>query len=262
MVMSGPVDTVVGVTLRNVFHALMSGTTAADEPIGDAVTGALEDAGMGDVSSEIVETALTHYADTAPLAEADVLAPLVTAVSHVPFDPDVDDLPRTDAAGEENSLDVEFDDPVEDAESGPDAWDHDVDPMEGLDTGEADTGEADTPDKIDDAEQSVGQGLGAESAPASNPSAAAIGDFGAGSEDEIDPAVASSEGGADIDTEAGPDSDPDIMGLDNPVVAPDEFDGFAEGHDDAASHESATTDADAANDGLEDDFDEALAWDE
>jgi hypothetical protein len=251
----GPVGTVVAVTLRNVFHALMSGTRTADEPIGDAVAGALEDAGMGEVSPEIVETALTHYADTAPLAEADLLAPLVTAVSHVPFDPDIDDLPSSDAPGDENALDVEFDDPVEDANTDSDAWDHDVDPMESLDNAEDDT-----PDQVDDAEPNVGQGVGAESALASNLSAAPVGDFGAGSEDRIEPADVSNEIGVDLGTEV--DTDTDFMGLDDSMVALDEFDGFRETSDDVASHESQITDADAVDDALEDDFDELPVWDE
>jgi hypothetical protein len=55
----------------------------------------MADNGYGDVPSELFGTALVHFSDTAPLAQADALAPVVTRVSPIPFE-DADLAPLND----------------------------------------------------------------------------------------------------------------------------------------------------------------------
>ncbi|MDH3681306.1 MAG: hypothetical protein OEV40_15310 [Acidimicrobiia bacterium] len=63
---------------------------AIDQMLADLELGAdpaevLADHGFEDVSSEALSSALIHFAERAPLAVADALAPIVTRVSPVPF---------------------------------------------------------------------------------------------------------------------------------------------------------------------------------
>ncbi|BAN03899.1 hypothetical protein [Ilumatobacter coccineus] len=85
-------------------------------------------AALADVPADEVAQALTNYADTASLAEADALAPIVTRASHVPFDADVDgDLgaPLLDVHAELASLDPVQPASVDDGEV--------ADPVDGID---------------------------------------------------------------------------------------------------------------------------------
>ncbi len=75
MVAEGRFGTVVYVSLRTAIRDMLLGTDA------DGLVG---------VPADDVAQALTSYADTATLAEADALAPIVTRASHVPFDEAVD----------------------------------------------------------------------------------------------------------------------------------------------------------------------------
>lgn len=59
-------------TLRGVIQALVHGS-------GDAET-ALADNGYGDLPAEMFGQALSSYADTAPMEEADALSPILTAI--------------------------------------------------------------------------------------------------------------------------------------------------------------------------------------
>lgn len=71
----GSGTTVVNVSLRSAIRDLLIG--------GDPTA-------LGNVPADEVAQALTNYADTASLAEADALAPIVTRASHVPFDEEID----------------------------------------------------------------------------------------------------------------------------------------------------------------------------
>ncbi len=77
------------VTLRDAIDGLLSNTDPGADP-----SAALAEAGFGDVSAELFGTALTHFADAAPLPTADALAPIVTRVGPVPFEES--DLPDAD----------------------------------------------------------------------------------------------------------------------------------------------------------------------
>ncbi len=46
----------------------------------------LDEHGLGDLPPELIDTAFVHYADSATIDQADVLAPLVTRVGPVPYD--------------------------------------------------------------------------------------------------------------------------------------------------------------------------------
>lgn len=78
MAADGVVISVTDVTLRDDVSAALDGdgTDALDA--------------VGDLAPELVGTALGHFADTSTLADADALAPIVTAASPVPFDPLLD----------------------------------------------------------------------------------------------------------------------------------------------------------------------------
>lgn len=133
--------TVVQVTLRRAIRDLLTGG-------GDAT-------GLGDVPADEVAQALTSYADTASLAEADALAPIVTRASHVPFDEDVDgDLgaPLLDVHADLAALD-----PVDvDPDGGIDPGQGIDDPASGNDRTsdepdrDADTDDVDDVDDVDD----------------------------------------------------------------------------------------------------------------
>lgn len=66
-------------------RATISGLLAGDGELSDPA-GALEDAGYDNIPAEAFGTALTHFADTATLEEADALAPVVTLTGPVPFE--------------------------------------------------------------------------------------------------------------------------------------------------------------------------------
>lgn len=78
MAADGVVISVTDVTLRDDVRAALDGD--GTDPL-DAV---------GDLAPELVGTALGHFADTSTLADAEALAPIVTAASPVPFDPLLD----------------------------------------------------------------------------------------------------------------------------------------------------------------------------
>ncbi|MGH1501962.1 MAG: hypothetical protein ACRBI6_00265 [Acidimicrobiales bacterium] len=75
-------------TLRDAIEGLLGPTT--QRPAADA----LADEGHDSLGSDLFGTALGHYADTAPIEQADALAPIVTRTSSVPFE--ADDLPESD----------------------------------------------------------------------------------------------------------------------------------------------------------------------
>lgn len=76
-------------TLRDAIDGLLANPTEGADP-----SAALAEAGFGDVSPELFGTALSHFADSAPLPTADALAPIVTRVGPVPFEDS--DLPDAD----------------------------------------------------------------------------------------------------------------------------------------------------------------------
>ncbi len=81
-------------TIRDAIDQLLTGETANQPATHDPAT-VMADNGYGDVPSELFGTALVHFSDTAPLAQADALAPVVTRVSPIPFE-DTDLAPLND----------------------------------------------------------------------------------------------------------------------------------------------------------------------
>lgn len=81
--------TLTDVTLRDAIDGLLENSDPGVDP-----SAALAEAGFGDVSPELFGTALSHFADSAPLPTADALAPIVTRVGPVPFEES--DLPEAD----------------------------------------------------------------------------------------------------------------------------------------------------------------------
>ncbi len=77
------------VTLRDAIDGLLANPDSGVDP-----SSALAEAGFDDVPADLFGTALSHFADAAPLATADALAPVVTRVGPVPFE--AGDLPETD----------------------------------------------------------------------------------------------------------------------------------------------------------------------
>ena len=62
------------------------------------------------IDPELLGTVLSHFADTASLADADVLAPVVTAASPVPFEPELDGVGGGEAASQALETEVDPDD--------------------------------------------------------------------------------------------------------------------------------------------------------
>ncbi len=81
-------------TIRDAIDQLLTGETTDQAAAPDPAT-VMADNGYGDVPSELFGTALVHFSDTAPLAQADALAPVVTRVSPIPFE-EVDLTPLGD----------------------------------------------------------------------------------------------------------------------------------------------------------------------
>ncbi len=126
--------TVVDMSLRRVVEDLLGADGSGTDglaPGDDRAAAALEAAGHGELEPELYGEALVHFADTAPLEQADVLSPIVTEASAVPIDPDLDPPTPVDAT----------DDGVEPAVDGagdPDPGDDDPDVLDSdsIDTGE------------------------------------------------------------------------------------------------------------------------------
>lgn len=90
-------------SIRDAIEQLLTGETLAEGQGGDPAA-ILAEHGHQDVPTELFGTALVHFSDTAPLAQADALAPVVTRVSPIPFEED--DLPPLEGAeGIEDALD-------------------------------------------------------------------------------------------------------------------------------------------------------------
>lgn len=86
-------------TIRETIDGLLASKTEQESFQNDR-SAYLDDQGLGDVPTDLIDTAFVHYADTAPIEQADVLAPLVTRVGPVPYEET--DLPDgiTDELGE------------------------------------------------------------------------------------------------------------------------------------------------------------------
>lgn len=82
-------------TIRHAIDQLLTGETASGEATSDPAS-VLSEQGFDDVPSELFGTALVHFSDTAPIEQADALAPIVTRVSPVPLEES--DLPAVDGA--------------------------------------------------------------------------------------------------------------------------------------------------------------------
>lgn len=82
-------------TIRHAIDQLLTGETASGEATSDPAS-VLSEQGFDDVPSELFGTALVHFSDTAPLEQADALAPVVTRVSPVPLEET--DLPAVEGA--------------------------------------------------------------------------------------------------------------------------------------------------------------------
>lgn len=129
-------STVVTVSLRSAIRDLLTG--------GDPTA-------LGDVPADEVAQALTNYADTASLAEADALAPVVTRASHVPFDEELDGnlgAPLVDVHAELATLD-----PVDVVDTGAES----IDPGDSFDDA---SGNATAAEGNHEVEVDVDDGLG------------------------------------------------------------------------------------------------------
>ncbi len=118
--------TVVDMSLRRVVEDLLGADgSGADRvaPGDDRASAALEAAGHGDLGAELYGEALVHFADTAPLEQAEALSTIVTEASAVPIDPELD--PPTSEG--ETIDDVE---PVTDGAEAPDLADEDPDVLD------------------------------------------------------------------------------------------------------------------------------------
>lgn len=120
----------------------MLDSSEPDTAVLDADLGAM----LSDIPTELIGTVLGHFADTASLAEADVLAPAVTAASPIPFEAEIDGVgssfePTVPAP------DSELDDAHPD-DADPDGFDRSAEPPEpGSDPDAADTTDQNTTDQ-------------------------------------------------------------------------------------------------------------------
>jgi len=78
---TGPLATVRNVTLRDDVHSLLTGSAGDTD-----VPGAGSE--LADLPAELIDAAIGHFADTAPIDVTDELAPIVMATGPIPFDPD------------------------------------------------------------------------------------------------------------------------------------------------------------------------------
>ena len=156
-------STMHSVTIRDTIDGLLANGSDQASFFADRAS-YLDEHDLGDIPSELIDTAFVHYADTTSLENADALAPVVTRVGPVPFDET--DLPDgvTNELGEGEAPDpwtmLQFaesaelpDDEAEvdpadlDETNGPEEQD-DFDSDDGPDFG---TGESATDDLVDDA---------------------------------------------------------------------------------------------------------------
>ncbi len=72
-------------TIRDAIDQLLTGETTGPGTTPDPARVMAEN-GYEDVPSELFGTALVHFSDTAPLGQADALAPVVTRLSPIPFE--------------------------------------------------------------------------------------------------------------------------------------------------------------------------------
>ena len=161
---AGDPVTVDDMSLRRVVEDLLGADGSGTEglaPGDDRAAAALDAAGHGELEPELYGEALVHFADTAPLEQADALSPIVTGASAVPIDPDLDPPTPVGATDDEVAPGV---DGAEDAQASdrgdedPDAFDSD--PIEGDDPAVAEG------TVLDGGSESDGFGSGAELDPA------------------------------------------------------------------------------------------------
>lgn len=134
------------VTLRDAIDGLLANPEPGVDP-----SAALAEAGFGDVSPELFGTALSHFADSAPLPAADALAPIVTRVGPVPFEDS--DLPDADLEPGLDPFDMFAEvnpDPAAFVDAEPTTSDLDADPSD-LDVGS--TVDTPTMSEVDTASQ-------------------------------------------------------------------------------------------------------------
>ncbi len=80
-------------TIRDAINEMLAGLELGTDP-----AEVLAEHGFEDLSPDAVSSAMVHFAEQAPLATADALAPIVTRVSPVPFeDGDLAPAPEADA---------------------------------------------------------------------------------------------------------------------------------------------------------------------
>ncbi len=155
-------------TIRDAIDQLLTGETTDQAAAPDPAT-VMADNGYGDVPSELFGTALVHFSDTAPLAQADALAPVVTRVSPIPFE-EADLAPLGDE-GPDPDLDgsdpyalftsaapqlADFDDPGVDDAPGVEGQDVNMDDDLEIDTQDVNMDDdpqiAETPEDLSDAD--------------------------------------------------------------------------------------------------------------
>ncbi len=225
--------TVPDMSIRRAVDSLLA--TSSDAPSSEDIAVALDDAGHGGLDASIISDAIRHHADTAPIADADRLAPVARRFSDVGFD---DDLDPYDAAGT-SSADVDI------VDVDPDALD---DTDDGTDTSvDADPSLLDAADDLDETGAN-GTSSAVEAAQPDGPDDdfGGMDDFGAGasvpSTDDHAATADATAGASDdlpaFDEAAGLDTLPDAA----PVSDADPF------HDDAFELDAFDTEGDAPDD--------------
>jgi hypothetical protein len=135
--------TVRAMSIRAAISDLLAGGGMRSDP-----SAALDEAGYEGVSAEEFGTALTHFAETATLAEADALTPVVTRTGPVPLTED--DLPEIAAIAEPEDAFSLFSRTVTEVHQ--DYGESDLDGLEdepGLESGVDHLDDSGTPDNVD-----------------------------------------------------------------------------------------------------------------
>lgn len=172
-------------TLRRIVDDLVGpdGSGAADAAPGSSASGdALAEAGFDDLDPDLYGDALLHFADTAPLSQADALRPVVVEASGVPIDPELD--PVDESPGDGTSSEIEDPDDLDTAVDASDETPDALDDTDALDNTDGDDSGDDDPSAIDDPERGetqVAPGRDGDGSTASD--SATDGEFGAGSAD-------------------------------------------------------------------------------
>lgn len=120
------IATVTTVTIRDAIADLLRNAPVV--PDRASFERALREAGVEGVDPSLIDTAIGHYADTATVGDAELLADLAIEASPIPFDPVIDRLPLDDTPPEpphdvDPMHDIDRDDPDDPDDDGGDPGD-------------------------------------------------------------------------------------------------------------------------------------------